>query len=83
MFHQVKYGRNQFPENSNTVFFLRKRNRGFKEKLLVQWFSQTYLNKTKFLDSNQEDTCYYQGTRETLVDTTLINIRESISEKLW
>jgi len=82
IFRQVKYGRNQFPENSNTVFPFEMRNRWFKKKKLVQWFHK-YLNRTKFLDSNPEDTCYYQGTRVTLVETTLINIRESISEKLW
>ena len=55
------------------------RNRGFKKKLLAQWFSQVkYSNRTKFLDGNPEDTCYYQGTRETLADTNLINIGEGI-----
>ena len=37
-----------------------------------------YSNRAKFLDDNPDDTCYYQGTRETLVDTTLIKIRETI-----
>ena len=37
-----------------------------------------YSNRAKFLDGNPDDTCYYQGTRETLADTTLIKIRETI-----
>ena len=37
-----------------------------------------YSNRTMFLDGNPEDTCYYQGTRETLADTNLINIGEGI-----
>ena len=37
-----------------------------------------YSNRAKFLDDNPDDTCYYQGTRETLADTTLIKIRETI-----
>ena len=77
MFRQVKYGRNQFPENSNTVFSFEREIAGSKKNCQYNGFHK-YLNKTKFLDSNPEDTCYYQGTRETLVDTTLINIRESI-----
>ena len=60
-------------------FFLRMRNRGFKKNLLAQWFSQVkYSNRTKFLDGNPDDTCYYQGTRETLADSTLIKIGEGI-----
>ena len=60
-------------------FFLRIRNRGFRKNLLTQWFSQVrYSNRTKFLDGNPEDICYYQGTRETMVDTTLIKIGEGI-----
>ena len=55
------------------------RNRGFKKNKLAQWFSQIkYSNRTKFLDGNPDDTCYYQGTRETLADTTLIKIGEGI-----
>ena len=55
------------------------RNRGFKKNKLTQWFSQIkYSNRTKFLDGNPDDTCYYQGTRETLADTTLIKIGEGI-----
>ena len=47
--------------------------------MLAQWFAQVkYSNRTKFLDCNPEDICYYQGTRETLADTYLINIEESI-----
>ena len=37
-----------------------------------------YSNRAKFLDGNPDDTCYYQGTRETLADTTLIKIGEGI-----
>ena len=37
-----------------------------------------YSNRAKFLDDNPDDTCYYQGTRETLADTTLIKIGEGI-----
>ena len=37
------------------------RNRGFKKNVLAQWFSQVkYSNRTNFLDSNTDDTCYYQ-----------------------
>ena len=55
------------------------RNRGFHKNVLAKWFSQVkYSNRAKFLDGNPDDTCYYQGTRETLVDTTLIKIGESI-----
>ena len=57
------------------IFFLRMRNCGFKKKLLAQYFSQVkYSNRTKFQDSNPDDTCYYQGTHETMLDTSLINI---------
>jgi len=60
-------------------FFLRMRNRGFHKNVLANWFSQVkYSNRAKFLDDNPDDTCYYQGTRETLADTTLIKIRETI-----
>ena len=60
-------------------FFLRMRNRGFKKNKLAQWFSQIkYSNRTKSLDGNPDDTCYYQCTRETLADTTLIKIGEGI-----
>ena len=60
-------------------FFLRMRNRGFHKNMLANWFSQVkYSNRAKFLDDNPDDTCYYQGTRETLADTTLIKIRETI-----
>ena len=55
------------------------RNRGFNKNMLAKWFSQVkYSNRAKFLDGNPDDTCYYQGTRETLADTTLIKIRETI-----
>ena len=55
------------------------RNRGFNKNVLAKWFSQVkYSNRAKFLDGNPDDTCYYQGTRETLADTTLIKIRETI-----
>jgi hypothetical protein len=57
------------------------RNHGFRKKLLTQWFSQvrySNTNRTKFLDGNPEDICYYQGTRKTMVDTTLIKIGEGI-----
>ena len=60
-------------------FFLRMRNRGFHKNELAKWFSQVkYSNRAKFLDGNPDDTCYYQGTRETLADTTLIKIGEGI-----
>ena len=56
-------------------FFLRMRNRGFHKNVLAKWFSQVkYSNRAKFLDGNPDDTCYYQGTRETLADTNLIKI---------
>ena len=35
----------------------------------------------KFLDGNPDDTCYYQGTRETLADTNLIKIGEGIMKE--
>ena len=55
------------------------RNRGFNKNVLAKWFSQVkYSNRAKFLDGNPDDTCYYQGTRETLADTTLIKIRDTI-----
>ena len=42
------------------------RNRGFNKNVLAKWFSQVkYSNRAKFLDGNPDDTCYYQGTRET------------------
>jgi len=60
-------------------FFLRMRNRGFMKKVLVRWFSEVrYSHRAKLLDVNPEDTCYFQGTRETLVDSTLIKIGEGI-----
>ena len=40
-----------------------------------------YSNRAKFLDGNPDDTCYYQGTRETLADTTLIKIGEGIMKE--
>jgi len=40
-----------------------------------------YSNRAKFLDDNPDDTCYYQGTRETLADTTLIKIGEGIMKE--
>ena len=40
--------------------------------------SNKYSNRTKFLDGNPEDIFYYQGTRETMVDTTLIKLGEGI-----
>ena len=47
--------------------------------MLAKWFSQVkYSNRAKFLDGNPDDTCYYQGTQETLADTTLIKIGEGI-----
>ena len=39
-----------------------------------QIFKQNY----KFLDGNPDGTCYYQGTCETMVNTSLINIGEDI-----
>ena len=55
------------------------RNRKFRKNWSTQWFSQVrYSNRTKFLDGNPEDICYYQGTRETMADTTLIKIGEGI-----
>ena len=59
-----------------TLFFPSNEKSRVQEKIASGFHK--YLNRTKFLDSNPEDTCYYQGTRETLVDTPLINIRESI-----
>ena len=83
MLHQDKYTKNQFPENQKR-FSLRMRNHGFKKKMLAQWLSQfKYSNRTKFLDGNPEDTCYYQGTRENLADTNLINIGRVYSKRLW
>ena len=35
-------------------------------------------NRAKLLDGNPEDTCYYQDTRETMADTTLIKIGEGV-----
>ena len=47
--------------------------------MLAQWFLQVNCsNRTKFLDGNPDDACYYQGTRETLVDTSRFNIGEDI-----
>ena len=55
------------------------RNRRFNKNVLAKWLSQVkYSNRAKFLDGNPDDTCYYQGTRETLADTTLIKIGEGI-----
>ena len=55
------------------------RNCGFNKNVLAKWFSQVkYSNRAKFLDGNPDETCYYQGTQETLEDTTLIKIGESI-----
>ena len=55
------------------------RKRGFHKSVLAKWFSQVkYSNRAKFLDGNPDDTCYYQGTRETVADTTLIKIGEGI-----
>ena len=49
------------------------------KKVLVRWFSEvTYSHRAKLLDINPENTCYFQGTRETLVDSTLIKIGEGI-----
>ena len=63
-------------------FFLRMRNRGFHKNVLANWFSQVkYSNRAKFLDDNPDDTCYYQGTRETQADTTLIKIGEGIMKE--
>ena len=63
-------------------FFLRMRNRGFHKNVLAKWFSQVkYSNRAKFLDGNPDDTCYYQGTRETQADTTLIKIGEGIMKE--
>ena len=60
-------------------FFLWMRNRGFNKNVLAKWFSQVkYSNRAKFLDGNPDDTCYDQGTREALADTTLIKIGEGI-----
>ena len=65
-------------------FFLRMRNRGFNKNVLAKWFSQVkYSNRAKFLDGNPDDTCYYQGTRETLADTNLIKIGRVLWRKLW
>ena len=56
-------------------FFLRMRNRGFMKKVLVRWFSEVkYSNRAKLPDVNPEDTCYFQGTQETLDDSTLIKL---------
>ena len=58
------------------------RNRGFHKNVLAKWFSQVkYSNRAKFLDGNPDDTCYYQGTRETQADTTLIKIGEGIMKE--
>ena len=58
------------------------RNRGFNKNVLAKWFSQVkYSNRAKFLDGNPDDTCYYQGTRETQADTTLIKIGEGIMKE--
>jgi hypothetical protein len=63
-------------------FFLRMRNRGFHKNVLANWFSQVkYSNRAKFLDDIPDDTCYYQGTRETQADTTLIKIGEGIMKE--
>ena len=41
------------------------RNHGFNKNVLAKWFSQVkYSNRAKFLDSNPDDTCYYQGTHQ-------------------
>jgi len=58
------------------------RNRGFHKNVLANWFSQVkYSNRAKFLDDNPDDTCYYQGTRETQADITLIKIGEGIMKE--
>ena len=58
------------------------RNRGFNKNVLAKWFSQVkYSNRAKFLDGNPDNTCYYQGTRETQADTTLIKIGEGIMKE--
>ena len=50
-------------------------NRGFMKKVLVRWFSEVkYSNRAKLPDVNPEDTCYFQGTQETLDDSTLIKL---------
>ena len=62
-------------------FFLRIRNRGFMKKVLMRWFSEVKyanLNRAELLVVNLEDTSFFQGTREALVDSTLIKIGEGI-----
>ena len=51
---------------------------GFNKNVLAIWFSQVKYSRAKFLDGNPDDTCYYQGTWETLADTNLIKIGEGI-----
>ena len=47
------------------------RHRGFKKNKLSHWFSEVkYSSWAKFLCDNLEDTCYFQGTRETEADST-------------
>ena len=57
------------------------RNCGFNNHVLAQWFSQVKYSRAKFLDGNPDDTCYYQGTQETLADTNLIKIGEGIMKE--
>ena len=49
--------------------------------MLAIWFSQVKYSRAKFLDGNPDDTYYYQGTRETMADTTLIKIGEGIMKE--
>ena len=60
-------------------FFLRMRNRGFKKNKLSHWFSEVkYSTRAKFLCDNLENTCYFQGTRETEADSILAQTSEGI-----
>ena len=55
------------------------RNRGFKKNKLSHWFSEVkYSSRAKFLCDNLENTCYFQGTRETEADSILAQTSEGI-----
>ena len=65
--------------NMKNKIFLRMRNRGFNKNKLSHWFSEVkYSSRAKFLCDNLENTCYFQGTRESEADSILAQTSEGI-----
>ena len=54
-------------------------NRGYKKNNCSHWVSQfKYSSRTNSLSDNLENTCYFQGTRETEADFLLTRVSEGI-----